>query len=148
MHAMATPLLEFQVQRYKISRRTYVRFNLSQNHVRLKHILSYFIFSLEISFSVFNDKLTTSEKNYFGKLGPQFLSSPSFDFKRYETTLCNISNFGKNVVLNFVYPCFHIKPNSTDGYELEGGSRFENISDLFDRILAPCKVKRKIDSTI
>ena len=38
--------------------------------------------------------------------------------------------------------------DSTDGYKIDGGSRLENISDLFDRILAPYKVKRKIDSTI
>ena len=44
--------------------------------------------------------------------------------------------------------CFQVKPVSTDGYEIDGGSRLENISDLFDRILAPYKVKRKIDSTI
>ena len=44
--------------------------------------------------------------------------------------------------------CFQVKPDSTDGYEIDGGSRLENISDLFDRILAPYKVKRKIDSTI
>jgi hypothetical protein len=39
--------------------------------------------------------------------------------------------------------CFHIKPDSTDGYEIDGGSKHENISDLFDRILAPYKVKRE-----